>query len=65
MFDDPFGVRTGFEGVYTTYTLGAVWKMSEGLWLRPELRLDNNEQSKAYAFKNNLFTATADFILRW
>ena len=65
VFDDPFGVRTGFEGVYTTYTLGAVWKMSEGLWLRPELRLDNNEQSKAYAFKNNLFTATADFILRW
>lgn len=64
-FDDPFGVRTGFEGVFTTYTLGGVWKVRDGLWLRPEVRFDNNAQSRAYAGANSLLTATADFIIRW
>ncbi len=64
-FDDPFGVRTGFEGVFTTYTLGGVWKLRDGLWLRPEVRFDNNAQSRAYAGANSLLTATADFIIRW
>ena len=65
VFDDPFGVRTGFQGVYTTYTLGSVWKVRDGLWLRPEVRLDNNANSMAYNGSHSLFTAAADFIIRW
>ena len=65
VFDDPFGVRTGFQGIYTTYSLGSVWKVREGLWLRPELRLDNNATSMAYNGSHSLFSATADFIIRW
>jgi len=65
VFDDPFGVRTGFQGIYTTYTLGSVWKVRDGLWLRPELRLDNNANSLAYNGCHSLFTAAADFIIRW
>ena len=65
VFDDNKGVRTGYEGIYTTYTAGAVYKMKEGLWLRPEVRYDYNGTSKAYEGNNGLFTATADFIIRW
>ena len=65
VFDDNKGVRTGYQGVYTTYTAGAVYKFTEGLWLRPEVRYDYNGTSQAYQGNNGLFTATADFILRW
>ena len=65
VFDDNKGVRTGYEGIYTTYTLGAVYKFTEGLWLRPEFRYDYNGTSQAYQGSNGLFTAAADFILRW
>jgi hypothetical protein len=65
VFDDNKGVRTGYEGIYTSYTAGAVYKFTEGLWLRPELRYDYNGTSQAYQGNNGLFTATADFILRW
>ena len=65
VFDDNKGYRTGYEGVYTTYTLGAVWKATDGLWLRPELRYDYNGTTAAYSGNNGLFTATADFIVRW
>lgn len=65
VFNDNKGVRTGYEGIYTTYTLGGVYKFSEGLWLRPEFRYDYNGTSAAYQGSNGLFTAAADFILRW
>lgn len=65
VFDDNKGYRTGYEGIYTTYTLGAVWKATDGLWLRPEFRYDYNGTSAAYSGNNGLFTAAADFIIRW
>jgi len=65
VFDDNKGYRTGYEGIYTTYTLGAVYKFTDGLWLRPEFRYDYNGTSKAYSGENGLFTAAADFIIRW
>jgi maltoporin len=64
-FDDNKGYKTGFEGIYTTYTLGAVYKFTDGLWLRPEFRYDYNGTSAAYSGENGLFTAAADFIIRW
>lgn len=65
VFDDNKGYKTGFEGIYTTYTLGAVYKFTDGLWLRPEFRYDYNGTSAAYSGENGLFTAAADFIIRW
>jgi len=65
VFDDNKGYRTGYEGIYTTYTLGAVWKATDGLWLRPEFRYDYNGTTAAYSGQNGLFTAAADFIIRW
>lgn len=64
-FDDNRGVRTGYEGVYTNYSLGAVYRWREGIWLRPEVRYDYNGTSRAFEGNNGLFTAAADFILRW
>lgn len=65
VFDDNKGYKTGYEGIYTTYTLGAVWKATDGLWLRPEFRYDYNGTTAAYSGENGLFTAAADFIIRW
>jgi hypothetical protein len=42
-----------------------VYKFTDGLWLRPEFRYDYNGTSAAYSGENGLFTAAADFIIRW
>jgi len=70
-FTDTEGFKTGYQGLYTTLTQGATYKMyDEQLWLRPEFRYDNNSVSKAYtnssgAATNGLFTFAIDVIMRY
>jgi hypothetical protein len=64
-FDDVQGQRTGFPGLYSHLTTGITFKPMPYLWLRPEVRYDNNAQSRPFEGKANLFTATADVIIRW
>lgn len=64
-FDDPQGFKTGFRGLYTAATTGVTYKPTPNLWLRPELRFDNNADSRPFEGKPSLFTATFDCILRW
>ena len=57
-FDDFQGQRTGFDGLYTEVTAGLAWKPrfvettpyinGGGLIIRPELRWDNNDESRAF-----------------
>ena len=78
-FDDFNGQRTGFDGLYTEITTGLAWKPrfaettpylnGGGLIIRPELRWDNNNESRAFNVpfdpSHNLFTAAMDVIVRW
>lgn len=72
LFDDFEGARTGFEGLYTSFTAGMqfkLWRHATGipqLLIRPELRYDNNGYSLPFeGGKHDLFTAAGDVILRW
>ena len=68
-FDDFQGQRTGFDGLYTEVTGGLAFKYRPGLILRPELRWDENGESRAfnapYNPSHNLYTAAMDVIVRW
>jgi hypothetical protein len=64
-FDDFQGQRTGFAGLYTALTTGLNFKPRKDVIFRPELRYDYNEESRPFEGKHDLFTATADVILRW
>jgi hypothetical protein len=63
-FEDAQGQRTGFAGLYTAATAGVLYKPYPWLWFRPEVRIDHND-SRPFEGKPNLFTATANMILRW
>lgn len=63
-FDDVNGWRTGFAGLYTAITAGAYYQPTNWLTLRPELRYDYSN-GRAFEGEHNLFTATADVIIRW
>lgn len=69
-FTDLDGVRTGYQGLYTTLTQGFTYKMCDDqLWVRPEFRYDNNSISKAYnndgVPSNGLFTFAIDFLVQY
>lgn len=64
-FDDIDGNRTGFAGLYTAATAGLNFKLRPDIILRPEVRYDYNGESAPFEGKHGLFTATADFIVRW
>jgi hypothetical protein len=64
-FDDCQGQRTGFEGLYTTFTAGLAFKPIKDIWLRPEVRYDYNGDSRPFENKHGLFTADFDVLLRW
>jgi len=64
-FDDVQGERTGFPGLYTAFTAGLTLKLCTSIIVRPELRYDNNAESRPFEDKHNLFTAATDVILRW
>jgi hypothetical protein len=64
-FDDVQGQHTGFKGLYTAATTGVLYKPTPYLWLRPELRYDNNAESRPFEGKPSLFTATMNVVVRW
>ncbi len=64
-FNDSQGQRTGFDGLYTAFTAGLTFKPTKYVWLRPEMRYDYNDESRAFENKHGLFTATMDVLLRW
>jgi hypothetical protein len=64
-FDDAQGQRTGSRGLYTGATAGVTYKPAPYLWLRPEVRYDNNADSRPFEGKANLYTAAADVDVRW
>ncbi len=64
-FNDSQGQRTGFEGLYTAWTMGMTFKPIKALWLRPELRYDYNNASRPFEGKHGLFTANMDLVIRW
>jgi hypothetical protein len=64
-FDDAQGQRTGFKGLYTALTAGLSFRPWKSVIFRPEVRYDDNDESRPFENHHGLFTATADAILRW
>jgi len=64
-FDDFQGQRTGFAGLYTAITTGLSFRPRKDIIIRPELRYDDNWNSRPFENKHGLFTAATDLILRW
>ena len=65
LFNDEHGNRTGAAGLYTGLSGGLSYRWNEHLVVRPELRLDHNNESRPFDGDPMLFTATADVIIRW
>lgn len=67
VFNDDDGQRTGFDTVYTTHTLGYVYKPFEWLYLRPELRYSHSYDQDAYDDGNagDQWALAADAIFRF
>lgn len=64
-FDDAQGQRTGYEGLYSTFTAGLSFKPWKDIIIRPELRYDYNSDSRPFDNQHGLFTAALDVVLRW
>jgi hypothetical protein len=64
-FDDAQGQRTGFKGLYSTFTSGVSFKPAKSITFRPEVRFDYNGESRPFEGQHGLFTASSDIILRW
>jgi hypothetical protein len=64
-WNDPEGQRTGFRGLYTAFTAGLNYHPWKAVVFRPEIRYDYNDESRPFEGQHGLFTAAADFILRW
>jgi hypothetical protein len=64
-FDDCQGQRTGFSGLYNSFTLGLNFRPRADIILRPEVRYDYNGNSRPFEDRHGLFTAGFDVILRW
>ena len=64
-FDDAKGVRTGYVGLYSTFTQALTWKIKEGFWFRTEVRYDYAESRAFQGTHHGLFTLPFDFILRY
>jgi hypothetical protein len=64
-FDDCQGQRTGFKGLYSALAAGLNFRPQPWLLLRPEVRVDYNDESRPFEGKAALFTAGMDVILRW
>jgi len=65
LFNDEHGNRTGSAGLYTGLSVGLSYRWNEHLVVRPELRLDHNNESRPFDGDPMLFTATYDVIIRW
>ena len=65
LFDDVQGQRTGFPGLYSALSGGINYSPIRALLLRPELRIDNNSQSRPFAGQGWLFQALFNAVIRW
>jgi hypothetical protein len=65
LFNDVKGFRTGFNGLYTGVTTGLAYRPVEWLLLRPGVRYDINDRTRAFEGDYDLFTAFADMVVRW
>jgi hypothetical protein len=64
-FDDAQGQRTGFEGLYSAFTLGLSLRPHDWVTFRPEIRYDYNDDSRPFDNHHGVLTATADVVIRW
>jgi hypothetical protein len=64
-FDDEQGQRTGFPGLYIAPTVGLNYRPHKSIVIRPEVRYDNNVETRPFEDEHDLFTAVIDVIFRW
>ncbi len=64
-FNDNEGQRTGFEGLYTSVTVGAQWKPTSALMIRPEIRYDINNNSNPFEGRNNIIVIGLDAVVKF
>ena len=64
-FHDLQGQRTGFPGLYSALTVGINYSPVPALLIRPELRVDDNSQSKPFGGRRLLFQTLANVVVRW
>jgi hypothetical protein len=64
-FDDLQGQRTGFRGLYSALTAGINHSPVPALLIRPELRVDDNNQSRPFHGSPLLFQALMNVVVRW
>ncbi|MFO0851003.1 MAG: outer membrane beta-barrel protein [Gemmataceae bacterium] len=64
-FDDVDGQRTGFKGLYSSFTVGNTWRPNDWLMFRPEVRYDYNNQSLPFDGRSNFFGVTLNGIILW
>jgi hypothetical protein len=64
-FDDCQGQRTGFKGLYSALATGLNFRPRPWLLLRPEVRVDYNDESRPFENRAALFTAGMDIVVRW
>jgi hypothetical protein len=64
-FDDLQGQRTGSPGLYSALTTGINYTPIRPLLIRPELRMDYNDQSRPFGGSHFLFQALMNVVVRW
>ena len=64
-FDDVQGQRTGFPGLYAALTTGLSFRPHKSIIIRPEVRYDNNLETRPFEGEHGLFTALINVIFRW
>ena len=64
IFRDNNGVRTGVATNYSEFTLGAIYKPKDYIWIRPEARYDFARSGHPYSdgTRNSQFTLAFDVI---
>ena len=65
IFDDCEGQRTGFEGIYYSFTAGLHFPLKPGFTWRNEFRYDYNNYSKPFEGSNNIKTLTTELQFRF
>jgi hypothetical protein len=65
-FDDCQGQRTGFAGLYLSFTQGIQYRINKSMILRPEIRYDDNLlQTPFNGDRHWILTAASDLVIRF
>jgi hypothetical protein len=64
-FDDRQGQRTGFAGLYNSFTIGSTWKPKDWLMVRPEVRYDHHNDARPFDNERDFFGFTINGIVLW